>query len=132
MDGTALRYPAGSLLDRWSEAEWDNGVQIDRLKDLQTLKVGTKNSVYEITIISADEAMVLVRGGAFFPELTPVRLSGSTLGGSFLKMKGVYLGLRMEFNRGGMRIVTTSPVQWIGAVEGPGEIPAKWPPMSAG
>src|SRR5580692_2021494 len=98
MDGTAAQYPAGALLNRWSEAEWDNGVQIDRLKDLQTLKVGTKNSVYEITVISAGEAMVLVRGGAFFPELTPVRLAGSTLGGSFLKMKGVYIGLRMEFN----------------------------------
>jgi hypothetical protein len=115
-------YPAGSLLDRWSDSGWQNGVQIDHLKDLQSLKIRTKNSVYELTIVSAEQAEVLVRGGAFFPELAPVRLAGSTLGGSFIKAKGVYIGFRMEFNLGGLNIVTTSPVEWIGPVEDPGEI----------
>ena len=51
-----------------------------------------------------------------------MRLAGSTLGGSFLKAKGVYIGFRMEFSLGGLQIFTTSPVQWIGPVEDPGEI----------
>jgi len=115
-------YPAGSLLNKWSELAWQNGVQIDRLKDLQSLKVRTQNSLYEFTIVSAEHAQVLVRGGQYFTELTPVRLAGSTLGGSFLKSKGVYVGFRMELSVGGLQIFTTSPVQWIGPVEDPGEI----------
>ncbi|HWE49206.1 MAG TPA: hypothetical protein VG273_05435 [Bryobacteraceae bacterium] len=114
--------PAGSLLNRWSDSGWQNGVQIDRLKDLQSLKIRTKNSIYELTVVSAEQGEVLVRGGSFFPELAPVRLAGSTLGGSFIKAKGVYIGFRMEFNLGGLNIVTTSPVEWIGPVEDPGEI----------
>ena len=115
-------YPAGSLLDRWSESAWENGIQIERLRDLQSLKVRTRNSLYEFTIISATHGMVLVRGGLHFPEWTPVGLSGSTLGGSFIKAKGIYLGFCMEFNLGEMRIFTTSRVEWIGPVEDPGDL----------
>jgi hypothetical protein len=82
-------YPSGSILDRWSESAWDNGIQIERLRDLQTLKVRTMNSLYEFTIISATEGLVLVRGGLHFPEWTSVGLSGSTFGGSFIKSKGI-------------------------------------------
>lgn len=116
-------FPAGSLLDRWSESPWENGIQIDHLRDLQTVKVRTQNSLYEFTIISAAEGMVLVRGGLHFPEWTPVGLAGSTLGGSFIKTRGIYVGFCMEFNLGEMRIFTTSLVQSIGPVEDQGEIP---------
>jgi hypothetical protein len=109
-------YPSTSLLDHWCESPWENGIQIDRLQDMQLLKVRTVNSLYEFTIISATEGLVLVRGGLHFPEWTPVGFSGSTLGGSFIKTKGIYLGFCMEFSLGEMRIFTTSPVQWIGPV----------------
>jgi len=115
-------YPAGSVFDRWSESAWENGIQINHLRDLQALTVRTRNSLYEFRIISAEKAEVLVRGGLHFPELTPVHLSGSTLGGSFIKSKGIYIGFCMEFGMGGLRIFTTSPVQWIGPVEDPGEM----------
>jgi hypothetical protein len=115
-------WSSGSLLDRWSESAWENGIQIERLRDLQSLKVRTRNSLYEFTIISATEGLVLVRGGLHFPEWTPVGLSGSTLGGSFIKLKGIYVGFCMEFNLGDMRIFTTSLVQWSGPVEDPGRI----------
>lgn len=52
----------------------------------------------------------------------PVRLPGSTLGGSFINSKGIYRGFCTEFGMGGLRIFTTSPVQWIGPVEDPGEM----------
>jgi hypothetical protein len=117
------RVPAGALLDRWCETSWENGLQVDHMRDMQSVKVHTVNSVYELRIISADECQVLLRGGKHFPELTPVRFSGSTFGGSFIKTRGIYLGFCMEFSLGGLRIFTTSPVQWIGPVEDPGEIP---------
>jgi hypothetical protein len=58
---------------------------------------------------------ILLRGGQFFPELTPARLTGATLGGSFCKMRGIYVGFRMEINAHGQRFVTT-PVESIGIV----------------
>jgi hypothetical protein len=55
------------------------------------------------------------RGGQFFPELTPARLTGATLGGSFCKMRRIYVSFRMEINVSGQRFVTT-PVESIGIV----------------
>jgi hypothetical protein len=108
-------FPAGAILDNWSQQEWDNGVQIDQMKELDSLAVRTRNTVYEITILSGHSGEVLIRGGQLFPEFTPARLTGSTLGGCFLKMRGIYVGLRMEINFDGQRIVT-SPVESIGIV----------------
>jgi hypothetical protein len=105
--------PAGAILDKWSEDPWTNGVQIDRMEDMEKLVVRTRNSLYEITIFDGRSGEILVRGGQFFPELTPVRLAGATLGGSFCKMRGIYAGFRMEFNANGERTVTT-PVESIG------------------
>ena len=50
---------------------------------------------------------VLVQGGKFFPERTRACLSGSTFGGSCLKMGWVGLGLYLEFHAGGQWIITS-------------------------
>ena len=107
------RVPAGAILDTWSKDPWDNGVQIDKMEDMEKLSIRTRNSLYEITIIEGRSGEILVRGGTFFPELTPARLAGATLGGCFCKMRGIYVGFRMEINANGKRIITT-PVQTIG------------------
>jgi len=104
--------PAGRVLDNWSEDPWKNGVQVDRMEDMEKLVVQTRNSLYEIIIIDGRSGEILVRGGQFFPELTPARLAGATLGGSFCKMRGIYTGFRMEINASGQRTVTT-PVESI-------------------
>jgi hypothetical protein len=54
-------------------------------------------------------------GGQFFPQLTPGRLAGATLVGSFCKMRGIYPGFRMEINANGHWTVTT-PVNSIGVL----------------
>ena len=107
--------PAGAILDKWSEDPWTNGVQVDRMEDMEKLVIRTRNSLYEITVIDGRSGEILVRGGQFFPELTHARLAGATLGGSFCKMRGIYAGFRMEFNANGERTVTT-PVESIGVV----------------
>jgi hypothetical protein len=104
--------PAGANLETWSKDAWDNGVQIDRLEDMQQLQVWTRNSLYEITVIDGRSGEVLLRGGEFFPELTPAYLAGATLGGSFCRKHGIYCGFRMEFASDGRRIIT-SPVRTI-------------------
>ena len=106
-------FVAGAaILDNWSDDPWTDGVQIDELEDLAKLAVRTRNSLYEITVIEGRSGEIMVRGGRFFEELTPARLSGATLGGCFCKMRGIYIGFRMEINENGQRTVT-SPVQSI-------------------
>jgi hypothetical protein len=107
------------------------------MEELTTLAVRTTNSLYEITVLDGRTGDVLVRGGEFFPVRTTVRLEGSTCGGSILKRRGIYVGLRMEIvpqpvepvsrvehdpTTGekeillGHRVITTSPIQSIGIV----------------
>jgi hypothetical protein len=95
-------------------------MQTDRVlanhaEDMEKLAVRTWNSDYEITIIEGRSGEILLRGGQFFPELTPARLTGATLGGSFCKMRGIYVGFRMEIHANGQRFATT-PVESIGIV----------------
>ena len=112
LEGSGIRVPGAATLEAWSQREWTDGVQIDRLEDLETLIVETQNSTYEITIICGRDGDILVRGGQFFPEKTPAHLSGASMGGSFLKFRGIYLGLKMEIYHEGHCIIT-SPVRRI-------------------
>ena len=132
-----ISSPTGAFLDAWSDSEWNDGVQIDQIEELTTLAVQTSNSLYEITVLNGHTGEVLVRGGEFFPERTAVRLEGSTCGGSILKRRGIYVGLRMEIVpqpvelvsrveydpttgekeiRLGHKVITTSSIQSIGIV----------------
>ena len=79
------RLIAASILDTWLMHDWRNGVQLSSLDAFTEIRVQTRNSVYEITLIDGDTGEVLIRGGQLFPERTAVRLAGSTRRGSFLK-----------------------------------------------
>ncbi len=92
--------------------EWTRAAQIDQLQDLQTLIVETQNNTYEITIISGQRGDILLRGGSF-RDRTPVHLSGASLAGFLLKLRGIYVGLSMELEYDG-RYILTSPVRRIG------------------
>jgi hypothetical protein len=65
--------PRGAILSFCSDNDW-GGIQIDRMPELTTLAVRTANSLYEITILDGSAGDVLVRGGPYFPERTPVTL----------------------------------------------------------
>ena len=100
-------------LDAWAERAWTDGVQVDRLEALETLSFQTQNSIYEITVLRPETGEVLVRGGRFFPERTVAFLAGSSLGGSFLKLRGIYPGFKIEFGCDGRRVIITSRVRSI-------------------
>jgi len=104
--------PASAVLSTWNQHEWRDGVHVDQFSALDRLTVLTLNSTYEIIITSTTSGEVLVRGGEFFPEFTPVRLAGSTLGGSFLKLRSIHVGFRIEFSVG-KGVIITSPVRSI-------------------
>jgi len=102
-----MKCAKGALLETWSGHHWQDGIQIDAIDDLSKIAVQTENNLYEITVISAFAGEVLVRGGKFFPEYTPARLAGCSLGGSFLKVRGIYVGFNIEFYSGGRTIITS-------------------------
>ena len=102
------QIPAASNLENWNNAKWSDGIQIDQMQDLETVIVETQNSTYEITIINGHDGEVVVRGGRFFPQMTPAHLSGASMGGSFLKLRGIYIGFSMEFLHEGQCIITSS------------------------
>jgi hypothetical protein len=104
-----ISSPRGPSLDAWSDSEWNDGVQIDQMEELTTLAVQTSNSLYEITVLNGQTGEVLIRGGELFPVRTSVRLEGSTCGGSILKRRGIYVGLRME--------IVPQPVELVSRVE---------------
>src|SRR5947208_16954269 len=91
------------------------GIQWEMIEDMEKLVVQTENSVYEITVICGRTGDILVRGGRFFPEFTEARLAGSSLGGSFLKLRGIYVGFNLEIHFD-KRLIITSRVRQISLV----------------
>jgi hypothetical protein len=104
--------PAAAVLSTWHAHDWHDGVSVGQLNALDRVTVHTRHSVYEIIVSSPATGDVLVRGGEFFPDFTPARLAGCTLGGSFLKVRSIHIGFRVEFSLG-QNFVLTSPVQSI-------------------
>ena len=111
-DETTTAVPAAAVLNAWNSHSWDDGLHVEQLAALDRLTVRTQHSIYDIVIVSPGTAEVLVRGGEFFPEFTAARLAGSTLGGSFLKMRSIHVGFRIEFSVG-RGVIVTSPVRTI-------------------
>ena len=109
MAGTGIFRAVAAACDlrRWAERDWSDGVQIDALGGLEQFTIRTRNTTYEMTILSPSAGDVMVRGGTFFPEHTRARISGCSLGGSVLKLRAIHPGFSMELLHEGRRIVTT-------------------------
>ena len=84
-----------------------DGIGLTTVDALTTLLVRTDNSLYQITILKPYAREVLVQGGVFFPARTRACLSGSSFGGSCLKLGWVGLGLHMEFLAGEQWVITS-------------------------
>jgi hypothetical protein len=108
-DRTVSAVPATAVLDNWANAEWTDGCQVDRTPIFQALTVVTQNSLYELVVLDPARGLVRLRGGQFFPDWREVQLAGCSLGGSFLKMRGIYAGFCMELHVDGETVIT-SPV----------------------
>ena len=109
---SSVNCTAGALLDTWSSHSWKEGLQLEAMQDMEKLTVRTENSTYDITVISGRSGEILIRGGRFFPEFTQARLAGSSLGGSFLKLRGIYVGFSLEVHFE-QRMIITSRVRNI-------------------
>jgi hypothetical protein len=106
--GIHVPVPSSGLLSSWSARDWSDGIDVADLSPLERLIIRTANSTYEIVVLCPATGSVLVRGGAFFPVYMPARLAGSSLGGSFLKLRSVHVGFRLELNTERGFIITSS------------------------
>lgn len=79
------------------------GVALDSLEPGTTIVVNTRNSQYRFVTL-LDPCLVLVKGGAMFPEPVIVRLEGATAGGSALRIGWILVGFHMEMWLGPVRI----------------------------
>ena len=125
-----IACPAARSLDTWVSRKWNDGLQVERLCELDELSIRTRNNLYRLVAINPLCGDIMVQGGRFFPELTRARLAGSSRGGAFLKQGGIYVGFRMEIQRvtpgkpgnivtpGKMVTIVTSDVQSIEIVSG--------------
>jgi len=104
--------PAAALLRSWIATCWQGGCQVDELTHCQALTVYTLNSVYHLVVQSPDTGEVTVRGGSFIPDWQAGRVAGCSLGGCFLKLRGIYPGFRLELQVAGQTILT-SPVRAV-------------------
>jgi hypothetical protein len=112
MDGSdshVSTVPARAVLDNWAHADWTDGCQVDATPVFQTLTVVTRNSLYQLIVLDPSRGVVRLRGGNFFPDWREAQLAGCSLGGSFLKMRGIYAGFCMELHVDGETVIT-SPV----------------------
>jgi hypothetical protein len=94
-------------LDDLSSLRWTDGFQTDALAPLDELLVETTNTRYAITVLLPSTGDVLIRGGRYFPAYTRARVAGSSLGGSCLKIRGIYVGCFLEIARDGHTVRTT-------------------------
>ena len=102
----AVHLQTNSVVDLMDYVE---GVHLRQLPPL-TMLVWTKNSLYRIVVMEGSN--VYVQGGTFFPDPTSAHLDGASMGGGFLQVGWIGVGLVMEIRAGGMHIVT-SPVRAI-------------------
>jgi hypothetical protein len=108
---------SAATLDGFAKAtEAVQGVYLRDLEPLTRLVVYTCNSEYQIVVTTDGD--VVVEGGRFFDHPTPAVVEGASLGGSFLKVGWIGVGLRMEIRDASRRIVT-SPVRRIATDEVP-------------
>ena len=88
------------------------GVDITELEPLSVLYIKTVKSAYRVIVQQPWKRYALLEGGGCFPSATKVSVSGASLGGSFLKVGWIGLGLCLELHCGDTRIIT-SPVREI-------------------
>ena len=91
------------------ESEIEGGVYLDELAEGVVLEVETQN--HEYTIVTGGRGKELIWGHPrYCPGPVPVRIAGSTWGGSMLKVRFVGRGMRLEFHHPTYRRIVTSRI----------------------
>jgi hypothetical protein len=91
------------------QSEIEGGVHLHNVPPGTVLEVRTQNRSYTVQVECMDR--VLISGHPVFcPEPTPVRIHGSTWGGSMLKERFIGRGMHLEFGHPSYQPITTSVI----------------------
>ncbi len=82
-------------------------IRLDACSEFEWIVVRTRNSTYELIVLSGDTGEVMVRGGEFFNAFTPATVAGSILGGSAVKRRTICVGYPLELRLHGKPLVTS-------------------------
>jgi hypothetical protein len=92
-----------------AKSEIEGGVLLDNLPDGEVLEVETQNRWY--TIVNRGSGRALISGHPkFCPQPVPVRIAGSTWGGSMIKLRFIGRGMHIEFRHPTFKTIITSRV----------------------
>ncbi len=72
------------------------GIDVHALKPDTAILVVTKNNLYKLVKGSEDKYEVFIQGGKLFPEIKKIKFTGSTFGGSMLKIGWIGKEMLME------------------------------------
>ena len=92
-----------------AQSEIEGGVHLDELSEGAVLNVETQHHWYTIVNRSGGEALISGHPN-YCPEPVPVRIAGSTWGGSMLKLRYIGRGMHIEFCHPTYHTITTSRV----------------------
>jgi hypothetical protein len=90
----------------------DERVDITQLHEGSIVTVGTRNSVYRLTIQDSEHRLAAIEGGHFFDEPVVARIEGTPFEDGPPEIGIIEPGKRMEILAGNQRIVT-SPVRTL-------------------
>jgi hypothetical protein len=91
------------------QSEIEGGVYLDDLSEGAVIEVETQN--HEYTIVTGGDGTELISGHPkYCPDPVPVRIAGSTWGGSMLKVRFVGRGMHLEFRHPSYRTIITSRI----------------------
>ena len=86
-------------------------IHVETCEAQHTIVITTRStSVYELVVVRADRGDVLVRGGRYFSEFSPVLFLGSLADDGSLNRDTIDVGGRLKFAFGD-QFVITSPVE---------------------
>jgi hypothetical protein len=96
------------------QSEIEGGVYLRDLPPGSVLSIETQNRIYKLVVLN--EATALISGHPeFCPDPAEVRITGSTWGGSMLKMKFVGRGMHLEFQHPTYETIVTSRIRDVRA-----------------
>ena len=99
-----------------AQSEIEGGVYLDNLSEGSVLEVETQNRWYTIAVDGEGKAMIWGHP-QYCPEPVPVRIAGSTWGGSMLKLRFIGRGMNLEFRHPVFRTIKTSRIIDIRALD---------------
>ena len=103
----ALSLAVAVPLEDQATPQPDEAIQLDSCPAFQWIVVRTRQSVYEIFVLSGDAGEVMVRGGRYFPEFRRATIVGSTFGGSAVRVGSICAGCHLELEADGKSFVTS-------------------------